>query len=98
MVSTSSPHLFFAMSFGKVLPLSSGASIPQIGLGTWLSKPNEVESAVSQSEFACMTRSLLSSVLQVEIAVKNGYRHLDLAMIYENQDEVCGTRLNMSPY
>jgi L-glyceraldehyde reductase len=25
---------------------------------------------------------------QVEIAVRNGYRHLDLAMIYENQDEV----------
>jgi aryl-alcohol dehydrogenase-like predicted oxidoreductase len=24
----------------------------------------------------------------VEIAVKNGYRHLDLAFIYENQDEV----------
>ncbi|KAE9386246.1 Aldo/keto reductase, partial [Gymnopus androsaceus JB14] len=41
----------------------------QIGLGTWLSKPHEVENAV-------------------EIAVKNGYRHLDLAMIYENQTEV----------
>lgn len=27
--------------------------------------------------------------LQVEIAVRNGYRHLDLAMIYKNQDEVC---------
>lgn len=25
---------------------------------------------------------------QVEYAVRNGYRHLDLAMIYENQDEV----------
>jgi len=57
------------MSYGKVLSLSSGAKIPQIGLGTWLSKPNEVENAV-------------------EIAVKAGYRHLDLAMIYDNQDEV----------
>ncbi|KAJ7072898.1 NADP-dependent oxidoreductase domain-containing protein [Mycena amicta] len=28
----------------------------------------------------------------VEVAVRNGYRHLDLAMIYENQDEV-GTAL-----
>ncbi|KAG8220457.1 NADP-dependent oxidoreductase domain-containing protein [Butyriboletus roseoflavus] len=57
------------MSLGKVLPLNTGANIPQIGLGTWLSKPNEVENAV-------------------EIAVRNGYRHLDLARIYQNQDEV----------
>ncbi|KAF9222468.1 Aldo/keto reductase [Gyrodon lividus] len=57
------------MSLGKLLPLNTGAAIPQIGLGTWLSKPNEVENAV-------------------EIAVRNGYRHLDLAMIYRNQDEV----------
>lgn len=57
------------MSFGKILSLNTGATIPQIGLGTWLSKPNEVENAV-------------------EIAVRNGYRHLDLARVYENQDEV----------
>ncbi|TFY51219.1 hypothetical protein EVJ58_g10681 [Rhodofomes roseus] len=57
------------MSQGKVLSLSSGQTIPQIGLGTWLSKPNEVENAV-------------------ELAVRAGYRHLDLAMIYANQDEV----------
>jgi L-glyceraldehyde reductase len=35
------------MSFGKVLQLNTSATIPEIGLGTWLSKPNEVESAVS---------------------------------------------------
>ncbi|KAK7436513.1 hypothetical protein VKT23_000404 [Stygiomarasmius scandens] len=57
------------MSFGKIVSLNTGASLRQIGLGTWLSKPKEVENAV-------------------EIAVRNGYRHLDLAMIYENQDEV----------
>ncbi|TFK50747.1 Aldo/keto reductase [Heliocybe sulcata] len=57
------------MSHAKVLSLNTGATIPQIGLGTWLSKPHEVENAV-------------------EIAVKNGYRHLDLAMVYQNQDEV----------
>lgn len=34
------------MSFRKLLTLSSGAVIPQIGLGTWLSKPHEVEKAV----------------------------------------------------
>lgn len=26
--------------------------------------------------------------VQVEIAVRHGYRHLDLALVYENQDEV----------
>ncbi|TFK44982.1 NADP-dependent oxidoreductase domain-containing protein [Crucibulum laeve] len=57
------------MSFGKIITLSSGAPLPQIGLGTWLSKPHEVENAV-------------------EYAVRNGYRHLDLAMVYQNQHEV----------
>ncbi|KAH6914080.1 aldehyde reductase 1 [Coprinopsis sp. MPI-PUGE-AT-0042] len=57
------------MSLGKTIPLSDGTSIPQIGLGTWLSEPNEVENAV-------------------EIAVRNGYRHLDLARVYQNQEEV----------
>jgi L-glyceraldehyde reductase len=57
------------MSFKATIALNSGTTIPEIGLGTWLSKPKEVETAV-------------------EIAVKNGYRHLDLAMVYGNQDEV----------
>ncbi|KJA29882.1 hypothetical protein HYPSUDRAFT_60730 [Hypholoma sublateritium FD-334 SS-4] len=57
------------MSFGNIINLADGSTIPQIGLGTWMSKPKEVENAV-------------------EIAVKNGYRHLDLAMVYQNQDEV----------
>ncbi|KIK60786.1 hypothetical protein GYMLUDRAFT_200112 [Collybiopsis luxurians FD-317 M1] len=57
------------MSYQNIITLSSGAPLPQIGLGTWLSEPHEVENAV-------------------EIAVKNGYRHLDLAMIYQNQHEV----------
>ncbi|KAI0645088.1 Aldo/keto reductase [Trametes meyenii] len=57
------------MSFGKTLTLSTGATIPQIGLGTWLSEPNEVERAV-------------------EHAIRSGYRHIDCAMVYGNQDEV----------
>lgn len=57
------------MSFGNVIALSNGTTIPQIGLGTWQSEPHEVENAVYH-------------------AVKHGYRHLDLAMIYANQDEV----------
>ncbi|TKY89644.1 hypothetical protein EX895_001429 [Sporisorium graminicola] len=57
------------MSLNKTITLNDGNKIPQIGLGTWLSKPGEVENAV-------------------EIAVKAGYRHLDLAKIYQNQHEV----------
>jgi L-glyceraldehyde reductase len=34
------------MSFGNYITLKNLAKIPQIGLGTWLSKPREVEHAV----------------------------------------------------
>jgi hypothetical protein len=34
------------MSLRKVLQLNNDITIPQIGLGTWLSKPHEVENAV----------------------------------------------------
>lgn len=57
------------MSQNKTITLNDGNKIPVIGLGTWLSKPGEVENAV-------------------EAAVKSGYRHLDLAKIYQNQHEV----------
>ena len=41
--------LYFSldMSLRKTLQLNNGISIPQVGLGTWLSKPHEVEQAVS---------------------------------------------------
>ncbi|WFD45340.1 D/L-glyceraldehyde reductase [Malassezia psittaci] len=57
------------MSLNTRITLNDGNKIPQIGLGTWLSKPGEVENAVIE-------------------AVKAGYRHLDLAKIYQNQHEV----------
>ncbi|KAH8994550.1 Aldo/keto reductase, partial [Lactarius akahatsu] len=57
------------MSFRKTLQLNNGKTIPQIGLGTWLSGPHEVENAVVW-------------------AVEAGYRHLDCAYVYGNQDEV----------
>lgn len=66
------------MSLKTNLPLNDGNQIPQIGLGTWLSKPGEVEHAVEQ-------------------AVKDGYRHLDLAKIYQNQHEVASALKKVTP-
>jgi glycerol 2-dehydrogenase (NADP+) len=51
------------------IKLNTGASCPSVGLGTWQSKPGQVEGAV-------------------EIALKNGYRHIDGAWIYGNEKEV----------
>ncbi|PGG95160.1 hypothetical protein AJ79_10220 [Helicocarpus griseus UAMH5409] len=53
----------------KHYTLNSGYQIPAIGLGTWLSKPLEVEKAV-------------------EVALRAGYRHIDGAAIYRNEEEV----------
>ena len=53
----------------KSLTLNSGKEMPILGLGTWQSKPGEVEKAV-------------------ETALKEGYRHLDCAWIYGNEEEV----------
>ncbi|KAJ5708309.1 hypothetical protein N7488_008110 [Penicillium malachiteum] len=57
------------MSLGRTFKLNSGYEIPAVGLGTWLSKPNEVEKAV-------------------EHALRSGYRHIDAAACYQNENEV----------
>ncbi|KAG0673657.1 NADPH-dependent aldo-keto reductase [Kluyveromyces marxianus] len=51
------------------LKLNTGASIPQIGLGTWQSPDQEAYNAVVT-------------------ALKNGYRHIDTAAIYGNEEAV----------
>lgn len=53
----------------NTIKLNSGYEIPALGLGTWLSKPNEVAVAV-------------------EVALKSGYKHIDAAAIYQNEEEV----------
>jgi len=49
--------------------LSNGVKIPRFGLGTWQSKPEEVDTAVTT-------------------ALDNGYRLIDTAKVYENEQYI----------
>jgi len=53
----------------KTVKLNNGKLMPIVGLGTWLSKSEDVYNAVL-------------------IALKNGYRHIDTAMIYQNEEAI----------
>ncbi|KAI7908264.1 NADP-dependent oxidoreductase domain-containing protein [Cokeromyces recurvatus] len=57
------------MALNRKITLNTGNEVPVIGLGTWLSKPDEVRKAV-------------------KCALETGYRHLDCAYVYCNEDEV----------
>ena len=53
----------------KTVKLNNNLEMPIIGLGTWLSKPEDVYNAVLT-------------------ALKNGYKHIDTAMIYQNEEAI----------
>lgn len=54
---------------GPTLTLNTGAHMPLVGFGTFLSKKGEVAAAVTE-------------------ALKTGYRHIDCAATYENEEEI----------
>lgn len=56
-----------------------------MGFGTWQAAPGEVERALVLHSYSALGRGL---TLRVEEALKVGYRHLDCALIYGNQNEV----------
>ncbi|EGD76485.1 aldo/keto reductase [Salpingoeca rosetta] len=58
------------MSAVPVIKLHSGASFPQVGLGTWKAEKGKVGAAVKYAVTEC------------------GYRHLDCASNYLNEDEI----------
>ena len=53
----------------KTVKLHNGVEMPIVGLGTWLSKSEDVYNAVLT-------------------ALRNGYRHIDTAMIYQNEEAI----------
>ena len=53
------------MSFGKTLTLSTGATIPQIGLGTWQAPPGEVGAAVCEFSSSFFTIYLTPGTARV---------------------------------
>jgi len=53
----------------KTIELNNGIKMPIVGLGTWLSKSEDVYNAVLT-------------------ALNNGYRHIDTAMIYHNEEAI----------
>lgn len=52
-----------------MITLNSGNNIPQLGLGTWKSDPQELYDAIKH-------------------AIKIGYRHIDCAWIYRNEEHI----------
>ena len=66
------------VAYTESLKLSSGHTMPLLGLGTWKSQKGEV--------------TILYIVIKVEAAVKTaiscGYRHIDYAFAYGNEGEV----------
>eukprot|EP00256_Glycine_max_P067790 XP_025982385.1 uncharacterized protein LOC100788951 isoform X7 [Glycine max] len=64
----------------RFFELNTGANIPSLGLGTWLADPGVVGDVIAHAVEVFSSYTILS--LHV------GYRHIDCAQIYGNQEEI----------
>ncbi|KAK1142827.1 hypothetical protein N8T08_007261 [Aspergillus melleus] len=62
------------MSLGRTFKLNSGYEIPAVGLGTWLSKPHEVEDAVETALRVGYRHLDGAAVYRNEVEVGNGWK------------------------
>ncbi|KAL3487528.1 NADP-dependent oxidoreductase domain-containing protein [Aspergillus germanicus] len=62
------------MSLGRTFKLNSGYDIPAVGLGTWLSKTNEVEKAVETALHVGYRHIDAAACYQNEAEVGNGWK------------------------
>ncbi|PWY93576.1 aldo-keto reductase [Aspergillus sclerotioniger CBS 115572] len=62
------------MSLGRTFRLNSGYEIPAVGLGTWLSKPHEVENAVEAALRAGYRHIDAAAIYQNESEVGSGWK------------------------
>ncbi|KAK5236687.1 hypothetical protein LTR47_002639 [Exophiala xenobiotica] len=62
------------MSLGKKFKLNSGYEIPAVGLGTWLSEPNEVASAVQHALRVGYRHIDAAAIYQNEHEVGQGWK------------------------
>ncbi|PYH92322.1 aldo-keto reductase [Aspergillus ellipticus CBS 707.79] len=62
------------MSLGRTYKLNSGYEIPAVGLGTWLSKPHEVEEAVEAALRSGYRHIDAAAIYQNESEVGNGWK------------------------
>ncbi|GJP87682.1 aldo-keto reductase [Aspergillus niger] len=62
------------MSLGRTFKLNSGYKIPAVGLGTWLSKPHEVENAVEAALRSGYRHIDAAAIYQNETEVGDGWK------------------------
>jgi L-glyceraldehyde reductase len=75
------------MSSGRTFKLATGYTIPAVGLGTWVCPPPLLPAKSKAAD--TLQQSKPNEVARaVEEALRVGYRHIDAAATYDNEQEV----------